>query len=85
MVVKGVMPPMRKASAVGLGTAWLDEELAFAMLALLADVEAGYGAVVAHDASPDFAWLPFGIAQLHLGSIGRAGIRCGIETGRRGE
>ncbi len=61
MVVSGVMPPMRSVWAEagrGLaGTAALAEELALVVLALLARVEAGHGAVVTHHAGPHLAGL----------------------------
>ena len=47
-------------------------ELALVVLALLADVEAGHRAVVAHDAGPDFAGLALGVGQLHVGGGARA-------------
>ena len=82
-VVSGVMPPMRSVWAgagLGLaGTAALAEELALVVLALLARVEAGHGAVVTHHAGPHLAGLAFGVGQLHGG--GQGGVLGGGNVG----
>src|SRR6185369_3688034 len=58
----------RRATPVSSGLRFesLSEELAFVVLALLADVETGDRAVVAHHAGPDFAALALVVGQSQL-------------------